>query len=180
MMFTLPWTRFQTWGTGDKTRFETPVVNTALAAGLLALAVASFVLGVARASAKVLAIQRTLARVLSVVYACNGSGLIFFDVQIQFLTLPTFPLALPRTAAHRLITELGAVNGGRVLVTGNSFRMFAVRELLLDHLLTINGFQVLEQVAVHDESSHQCHQKKEFPTHTMGLAPLHDRRVASR
>jgi hypothetical protein len=63
-MSTLPWTRFQTRGTGDGTSFGTLMVNAALAAGLLALAVASLVLGMTWESTKVLAIQRTLARVL--------------------------------------------------------------------------------------------------------------------
>ena len=46
-------------------------MNAVLATGLLALGVASFVLGMARTSAKVLAVQRTLAGVLDVVYACD-------------------------------------------------------------------------------------------------------------
>ena len=58
------------------------MVNAALAAGLLALAVASFVLRMARASTRVLAIQRTLAMVLGVVYACNRPRPNLVDVQV--------------------------------------------------------------------------------------------------
>jgi len=68
VMGTLPRTRFQTWGTGGRTRFGALVMDTALAAGLLALAVASLSLGVAWASTKVLAVQRAFARVLGVIY----------------------------------------------------------------------------------------------------------------
>ena len=48
-------------------------MDTALTAGLLALAIASLVFWMARASTKMLAIQRTLAGVLSVVYAPDWS-----------------------------------------------------------------------------------------------------------
>ena len=71
VMITPPWARFQTWGTGGGTRLGTFVMNTALATGFLALVVASLVLGMTRASTEVLAIQRALARMLYVVYACD-------------------------------------------------------------------------------------------------------------
>ena len=138
-MSTLPRTRFQTRRTGDGARFETRVVNTALAAGLFALAVASFVLGVTWSSAKMLTIQRTLARVLGVVYACDWSRPTLFDVQVQLLALATFPLTLAGTATHWLIAEFGASDTGWVLVASNLFRMFTEWELLLDHLLTLDG-----------------------------------------
>jgi len=154
VMFTPPRTCFRTRCTGDGTSVGTRVVNATLAAGLLALAVASFVLGVARLSAKMLAAQHTLARVPGVVYTRDRSRPTLVDVQIQLLTSSAFSYALPGTAAHWLIAEFGAINGGRALVARNSFRMFTVRELLLDHPLTLDEFQVLEQVAVHDESSH--------------------------
>ena len=120
------------------------MVNAALTAGLLALAIASFVLGVARSSTKMLAIQRTLARVFGVVYACYRSRPNLIDVQVQFLASPASSLAFPGTAAHRFVTELGAISERRVLMASNSFRVFAVRELLLNHLLTLDGSQVLE------------------------------------
>ena len=153
-MGALPRTLFQTRCTGDRARFGTLVVNAALAAGLLALAVTSFVLGMARTSAKVLTVQRTLARVLGVVYACDQPRPNLLGVQIQLLTLPASSLALPETAAHRFVTEFGASGRGRVLVTSNLFRMFAVRELLQDLFLTLDGLQVLEQAAERDDSSH--------------------------
>ena len=68
VMNTLPWTRFQTRGTDDEARFGTLVVNALLTAGLLTLGITSSVLGVARASTSVLAIQLTLARVLGMAY----------------------------------------------------------------------------------------------------------------
>jgi len=139
VMFTPPWTCFQTRCAGDGTSVGTRVVNATLAAGLLALAVASFVLGVARLSAKMLAIQCSFARVLGVVYASDRSRPNFVDVQIQLLTSSTSSLALPGTAAHWLVAKFGTISGGWVLVARNPFRMFAVRELLLDHLLTLEG-----------------------------------------
>ena len=39
----------------------------------------------------------------------------------------------------------------------NLFRVFAVRELLQDHFLTLDRLQVLEQVAKNDEGSQACH-----------------------
>jgi len=152
-MFALPWTRFQTRGTGGGARFGTLVVNAALAAGLFALAVASFVLGMARNFANMLAVQQTLARVLGVIYAGDRSRRNPFGVQIQLLTLPTFSLALRGAAAHRLVAQFGARNGGRVPVASSSFRMFAVWKLLQDLFLTLDGSQVFEQVAAHSESS---------------------------
>ena len=97
------------------------MVNAALAAGLLALAVASLVLRMARTSAKVLAIQRTLARVLGVVYACDRSRPNLIDIQVQLLTLPASSLTLPGTAAHRLVAEFDAISRGWVLVASNLF-----------------------------------------------------------
>ena len=129
-------------------------MNITLAAGFLALVVASFVLGVAWSSAKVLTIQRTLARVLGVICACDRSRPTLVDVQVQLLTLTTFPLALAGTATHRFVTKLGASYPCWVLVASNLFRMFAEWELLLDHLLTLDGSQVLEQVALYDKNSH--------------------------
>jgi len=133
------------------------MVGAALTTGLLALAVASFVLGVARASTKVLAIQRTLAGVLGVVYAFDWSRPNLFDVQVSFLAIPTLSLALLGTTAHRFITQFRAIGGAWVLVTSNLLRMFAIRELLQDLLLTLDGHQVLEQVAKSDESSYLRH-----------------------
>jgi hypothetical protein len=66
-----PGARLQARGTGNGTRVGTRVVNAALAARFLTLAVASLVLGMARASARVLTIQCALARMLGVVYARN-------------------------------------------------------------------------------------------------------------
>ena len=130
------------------------MVGATLAAGLLAFAVASFVLVMARNPAKVLTIQHALARVLDVVYTCNQSQPNFADVQTPCLALSTSSIALPGTAAHRFVTRFGASNRGRVLVASNLFRVFAVREPLLHHLLTFDGLQVLKLVAEHDESSH--------------------------
>ena len=67
VMFAPPRTWFQTRRTGDGAKFRTLVMDAALAAGLLAFAIAPFVLGVARTPAKMLAIQRALATVLCVV-----------------------------------------------------------------------------------------------------------------
>jgi len=102
-------------------------------------AIESFVLGVARLSAKMLTIKRSLMRVLGVVYACDRSRPNLVDAQFQLLISSAFPLALPGTVAHWLVAKFGAISGGRVLVACNSFRMFVVRELLLDHLLTLDG-----------------------------------------
>jgi len=89
-----------------------------------------------------------------VVYACDWSRQNLADTQVQLLTSSASSLAPPGTAAHRFVTEFGAISVGQVLVACGSFRVFTVRELLLDHLLTLDGSQVLEQVAVYGESSH--------------------------
>ena len=178
-MSTLPWTHFQARCTGDGARFGTLVVNAALAAGLLALAVASFVLGVTWSSAKMLTIQRTLARVFGVVYACDRSRSNLLDVQVQFLTLPASSLTFPGTATHRFVTEFGASCRGWVLVTSNLFRVFAVWELLLNHLLTLDGLQLLEQAAGRNENSHLYHSRRITPRLTKGLASLRDHRAES-
>lgn len=115
VMFTPPWTWFQTRCAGDGTSVGTHVVNATLAARFLALAVASFVLGVARLSAKMLAIQRPLARVLGVIYTCDRSWPNLVDAQVQLPTSSAFSLALPGTAAHLLVAKFGAINGGWVL-----------------------------------------------------------------
>ena len=39
-------------------------------------------------------------------------------------------------------------------MANDKFRMFAVRQILLDHFVTLNGCQVLEQVAGRGESSY--------------------------
>jgi len=106
------------------------VVNAALTTGLLAFAVASLALGVARASTKVLAIQRTLAGMLGVVYAFDRSRPNLFDVQVSFLAISAPSLTLLGTTAHRFITQFRAIGGAWVLVTSNLLRMFAVWELL--------------------------------------------------
>lgn len=155
VMGTLPRTRFQTRSTGSRARFRTLVMNATLATGLIALAIASLVLGMARTSAKVLTIQRALARVLGVVYAIDWPRTDLVDVQVQLLTFPTPVVAPLRTAAHWLVTQFRAGGGGWVPVASNLFRMFAVRELLQDHFLTLDRLQVLEQVAKNDESSQQ-------------------------
>ena len=95
----------------------------------------------------------TLAR-KGVVDECDQSRLNLFDIQIQLSTSSTFSLAFLGTAAHWLVARFGAISGGWVLVACNSFQMFAVREFLLDHLLTLEESQVSEQVAVHGEGSH--------------------------
>ena len=139
MMFTPPRARFQA-GRADKgARFETPVMDTTLAAGLLAFAVTSFVLGMTRASATVLTIQCTFARVLGVVYTCDRSRSNRVEVQVQLLTLPAPSLALLRTAAHWLIAHFFAVGQGWIFVTSNLFPMIAVWKLLQDFLLTFDG-----------------------------------------
>jgi len=120
-MSTPPRTRFQTRGTGDGTMFGTPVVNAALSTELFALAVASLILGMTRESTKVLAIQRTLARVPSVAYPFDQSRPNFVNVQILLLTIPTPPLALLGTAAHWLVTQFSANSGGGVLAASNQF-----------------------------------------------------------
>ena len=66
-------------------------MNPMLVAGLLAL-VASFILGVARLPAKILAIQRSLARMLGVVYACDRSRLDLVGIQAELLASPHLPL----------------------------------------------------------------------------------------
>ena len=83
VMFTPPWTRSQTRCAGDGASVGTRVASVAPAAGLLALTVTSFVLGVAWLSAKMLAIQRSLARVLGMVYACDRSRPNLVDAQVQ-------------------------------------------------------------------------------------------------
>ena len=154
-MGALPWARFQARSTGSRTRPRALVMDTTLAAGLFALGVASLVLGVARTSTKMLAIQWALARVLGVVYAIDWPRTDLVDVQVQLLTFPTPVVAPLRTAAHWLVTQFRAGGGGWVPVASNLFRMFAVRELLQDHFLTLDRLQVLEQVAKNDESSQQ-------------------------
>ena len=91
MMSTPPWTCFQTRCVGDGISVGTRVVNPTLVTGLLAL-VASFILGVARLPAKILAIQRSLARMLGVVYACDRSRLDLVGVQVELLAFPHLPL----------------------------------------------------------------------------------------
>ena len=100
MMFTPPRAWFQTRGTDKGARFETPAMDTALAAGLLAFAVAPFVLGMTRAAAKVLTIQCAFARMLGVVYAYDRSRSICVVGQVQPMTFPTSSLALVRTTVH--------------------------------------------------------------------------------
>lgn len=156
VMVAFPRTRFQTWGTSGGTGFGALVVGTALAASFLALVVAPFALGVARATAKVLAIQRTLARVFGVVYACYLPRPSLVDVQVSLLTLPTFSLALLGTAAHWLIAQFGASGGGWVLVTSNLFRVFAIRKLLQDLFLAPNGLQIFELMTKSGESLWSC------------------------
>lgn len=102
-MIAFPRAWFQTWGTSGGTGFGALVMDTTLATSFLTLVVASSVLGVAWSSAKVLTIQRTLARVLGMIYACDWSGPNLVDVQVSLLTVPTFSLALLGTAAHGLI-----------------------------------------------------------------------------
>ena len=68
-----------------------------------------------------LAIQRTLARVLGVVYALDQSRPNLVNVQILLLTISTPSLAFLGTAAHRLITQFSANSGGGVLVASNLF-----------------------------------------------------------
>jgi len=91
------------------------------------------------------------------VYAFDWSRPNLVDVQIPLLTFPTSSLALLGTTTHRFITQFRAIGGAWVLVTSNLLRMFAVRELLQDHLLTLYGLQVLEQVAESDKSSYLRH-----------------------
>jgi len=52
------------------------------------------------------------------------------------------------------VAEFGTISGGRVLVTSDSLRVFAVRKFLLDDLLALYGLQALVQVTVHDEGLH--------------------------
>lgn len=155
-MVAFPRTRFQAWGTSGRTGFGALVVNAALAAGFLALVVASFALGVARTTAKMLAIQRTLARVFCVVYACYLLRPSLVDVQVSLLALPTFSLALLGTAAHWLIAQFGTGGGGWVLVTRNLFRVFAKRKLLQDLFLAPDGLQIFELMTTRGESSWSC------------------------
>ena len=175
-MGTFPWTRSQTRGAGIGARFLTPLVGATLTAGFLALAVAPLVLRVARASTQVLAIQRTLTGVLGVVNAFDWSRSNFIDVQVQPLTLSASPLALFGTAVHRFVTQFGTGDGGWVLMANNKFRMFAVRQIFLDHFVTLYGPQVLEQVAGRSESPYLWHQKKTSKL-TMGPAFLRDHMV---
>ena len=120
-MSTLPWTCSRTRRTDDGTKLGTLLVNAALTAGLFALAVAPLVLRMAWESTKVLAIQHTLARVLEVVYALDRTRPNFVYVQIPPLTIVTFPFAVFRTAAHRLIAHFNAYSGGRILEASNPF-----------------------------------------------------------
>ena len=114
-------------------------MDAVLTTGLFALAVASLVLGVARVSTRVLAIQRAFARVVGVIHAFDQSRPNLVNVQIQLLTPPTSSLALLGTAAHRLVTQFGANGRGWIFMASNLFRVFAVRELLQDLLLTLDG-----------------------------------------
>ena len=66
-MVTSPRTLLQTWVTGGGTRFGTLVMGATLAAGPLAFAVASYILGVAWTSALVLAVQCAFAWVYGVI-----------------------------------------------------------------------------------------------------------------
>lgn len=119
-------------------------MDTTLAAGLFALGVASLVLGVARTSTKMLAIQCTLTRVLGVVCAFDWSRTNLVNVQVQFLTLPTSSFALLGAAPHGFVAKLGASDGSWVLMAGDLCRMFAEWELLQDHLPTLDGSQILK------------------------------------
>ena len=150
MVVTPPWTRLQTWGTGGRARFGARVMDTSLTTGLLALVVASLVLGVARVSTKVLAIQSALARVPGVIYAFDESRSSLVDVQIALLTLPTSSLAFVGTATHGFVTQCGASDGGWILMASNLFRMLTERKLLLDQFPTFDGRQVLEEMAEYD------------------------------
>ena len=94
MVFTPPRTHFQTRGTDSGTGLDACMVDATLAAGLLALPVASLVLGVARAPTKVLTVQHTLARVLGMVHARDYSRRNLVDVQIPLLALPAPSIAL--------------------------------------------------------------------------------------
>lgn len=120
-MSTLPWTRSRTWRADDRTKLGTLLVNAALTAGFFALAVAPLVLRMAWESTKVLAIQRTLARVLGVVYALDRTRPNFVNVQIPPLTIVAFPSAVFRTAAHWLIAQFNAYSGGGILEASNLF-----------------------------------------------------------
>jgi hypothetical protein len=143
-MGALPWTRFQARSTGGRARPKALVMDTTLAAGFFALGVASLVLGVARTSTKMLAIQCALARVPGVVYAFDRSRTNLGNVQVQFLTLATSSFALLGAAPHGFVAKSSASDGSRVFMTGNLSRMFAVWELLQDHLLTLDGCQILK------------------------------------
>ena len=143
-MGALPWTRLQARSTGGRARLKALVMGTTLAAGLFALGVASLVLGVARTSTKMLAIQCALARVLGVVYAFDRPRTNLVNVQVQFLTLPASSFALLGAAPHGFVAKFSASDGSRALMTGNLSRMFAVWELLQDHLLTLDGCQILQ------------------------------------
>ena len=121
VMGTFPWTCFQTRGTGNGARIWALVMDTALAAGFLALVVASLAFGVARKSTKVLAIQHTLAGVFGVVYTFDEPRSRLVDVQIQLLAFPAFSLALLGTTAHRLVTQFGTSGRSRVLMASNLF-----------------------------------------------------------
>ena len=143
-----PWTNFQTRGTGSKTKLGTLGVGTASAARLFALVVTSLVFWVAGAPATVLAIQHALARVLGVVYAQDWSRRNIVGGPAQCLTFPASPLAYFRlmAAVHWLVTKLGTIDGGWVLITSDPFRMFTEREFLLDGLLTVDGRQIVELI----------------------------------
>jgi hypothetical protein len=143
-MGALPWTRLQARSTGGRARLKALVMDTTLAAGLFALGVASLVLGVARTSTKMLAIQCALARVPGVVNAFDRSRTNLVNVQVQFLTLPASSFALLGAAPHGFVAKFSASDGSRVLMTGNLSRMFAVWKLLQDQLLTLDGCQILK------------------------------------
>ena len=119
-------------------------MDATLAAGFFALGVASLVLGVARTSTKMLAIQCALARVPGVVYAFDRSRTNVVNVQVLFLTLATSSFAFLGAAPHGFIAKFSASDGSRVFITGNLSQMFAVWELLQDHLLTLDGCQILK------------------------------------
>lgn len=144
MMFTPPRARFQTRSADRGAGFETPVMDTALAAGLFAFSVAPFVLGMTWAPAKVLTIKRAFARVPGVLYACDRPRLNCVGFRVQPMTDPTSSLALLRTTVHWLIAHFATVGFGWILVAGNPFRMITVWELLQDLFLTLDRPQVIE------------------------------------
>ena len=176
-MLAHPWTRFQARSTGNRTNFGALVVDTTLAAGFFALAVASLILGVALTPAKVLTIQCTFAIVFDVFDAGDSSRSTPFDIQVSFLTLPAFSLTLCGTTAHGLITKLSAFGGGWILVASNLFRVLAVGKLLQDLLLALHGVQIFELVAESGGNSQMCHKRRITPKHTTGPVSLRDHRA---